>query len=313
MDLLAGWILPGCKAAGRFHRIAVAARARCGVKFGLYGINVGPCAEPETAARVARAAEDAGFDSVWTAEHVVLPDPQAPPAPVGPEVPILDPAVALAHLAAHTARLRLATGIIILPQRNPLVLAKELASVDVVSRGRLVFGFAAGSLEAEFRALGAPFEERGARCDEHLEAILALWTQEKPAFRGRSFAFEGVDAQPRPVQKPHPPLVVGGQSPPAYRRAARYANGWYGFLTDLEATRAAVAGLETARARVARPAARGPLELTVTPPPQLDLDTACRYRDLGVERLVLLPPAADGDGLVAFVERAAEELVRKLA
>jgi len=283
------------------------------MKFGLYGINVGPCAEPQTAARVAKAAEEAGFDSVWTAEHVVLPDPQAPPSPVGPTTPILDPAVSLAHLAAHTRHVRLATGIIILPQRNPVVLAKELASVDVVSGGRLVFGFAAGYLEAEFRALGAPFEQRGARCDEHLEAMLALWTQAKPAFRGPTVAFEGVDAHPRPVQKPHPPLVVGGQSPPAYRRAARYGHGWYGFLTDLETTRSALAGLEQARGRVERPAALGDLEVSVTPPPRVDLDTARRYQDLGVERLVLLPLAADADGLVAFVERAAEELVQKLA
>lgn len=283
------------------------------MKFGLYGINVGPCAEPETAARVARAAEDAGFDSVWTAEHVVLPDPQAPPSPVGPRTPILDPAVALAHLAGHTQRLRLATGIIILPQRNPVVLAKELASVDVVSGGRLVFGFAAGYLEAEFRALGAPFEDRGARCDEHIEAILALWTQERPSFRGETVAFEGIDAHPRPVQQPHPPLVVGGQSPPAYRRAARYGHGWYGFLTDVETTRGAIEGLEAARGRVERPAAPGDIEVSVTPPPNLDLDTARRYQDLGVERLVLLPLAADADGLVAFVERAAEDLVRKLA
>jgi len=283
------------------------------MKFGLYGINVGPCAEPRTAARVAKAAEEAGFDSVWTAEHVVLPDPQAPPSPVPPTTPILDPAVSLAHLAAHTRHVRLATGIIILPQRNPLVLAKELASVDVVSGGRLVFGFAAGYLEAEFRALGAPFEERGGRCDEHLEAMLALWTREKPAFRGATVAFEGVDAHPRPVQKPHPPLVVGGQSPPAYRRAVRYGHGWYGFLTDLEATRGALAGLEQARGRIERPAALGDLEVSVTPPPRVDLDAARRYQDLGVERLVLLPLAADADGLVAFVERAAEDLVQKLA
>lgn len=283
------------------------------MKFGLYGINVGPCAEPETAARVAKASETAGFESVWTAEHVVLPDPQVPPSPVGPKTPILDPAVALAHLAGHTERLRLATGIVILPQRNPLVLAKELASVDVVSGGRLVFGFAAGYLEPEFRALGAPFEERGARCDEHLEAILALWTQESPRFRGPTVAFEGIDAHPRPVQRPHPPLVVGGQSPPAYRRAARYGHGWYGFLTDLDATRAAIAGLAKARERVERPAHLGPIEVSVTPPPSLDLDTARRYRDLGVERLVLLPLAADAEGLVAFVEQAGEALVRKLA
>ena len=120
------------------------------MKLGLYGINLGACADPETATSVARAAEEAGFDSVWTAEHVVLPDPQVPEAPIPPQTPLLDPAVALSYVAAHTRTIRLATGIIILPQRNPLVLAKELASVDVLSGGRLIFGIGAGYLEAEF-------------------------------------------------------------------------------------------------------------------------------------------------------------------
>src|SRR5262249_51868056 len=106
---------------------------RKAMRFGLFGINIGVCANGQSAAQVAQAAEAVGFESVWTGEHVVLPDPQAPPSPLPPEAPILDPAVALAVVASHTRRLRLGTGIIILPQRNPLVLAKELASVDVVS------------------------------------------------------------------------------------------------------------------------------------------------------------------------------------
>src|SRR6185295_17660473 len=127
---------------------------------GLFGINFGACADPEALRRVACAAEEAGFDSVWTGEHVVLPDPQAPPSPSPPDVPFLDPAVALAHVAAHTKTILLGTGIIILPQRNPLVLAKELASVDIVSNGRLLFGLGIGYLKAEFDALGVPFEDR---------------------------------------------------------------------------------------------------------------------------------------------------------
>src|SRR5215467_6634696 len=110
------------------------------MKIALFAANIGPCASPGTLARVARAAEQAGLESLWTGEHVVLPDPQVPPSPLPPEVPMLDPAVALTFLAAHTTTIRLGTGIIILPQRNPLVLAKELASLDVVSGGRLIFG-----------------------------------------------------------------------------------------------------------------------------------------------------------------------------
>ncbi len=282
------------------------------MRFGLFGINFGACAQPATAARVARAAEQAGFDSVWTGEHVVLPDPQEPPSPVPAHVPMLDPLVALGFVAAHTERIRLGTGIVILPQRNPLVLAKELASLDVLSGGRLVFGCAAGYLHQEFRALGVPFQERGPRTDEGLDVLLALWTQEKPSHRGRFFAFEGVDAQPRPVQRPHPPLVLGGQSPPAFRRAVARGHGWYGFALDLEATRACLAGLEKAAAEVPRPAGLGRLEISVTPPPGVDAETARRYAELGVDRLILLPQPAGEEGLLDFVARSGEGLVAPL-
>ena len=179
------------------------------MKLGLYGINLGPCAEPRRPPRVARAAEEAGFDSVWTAEHVVLPDPQVPPSPMPAETRFLDPAVALAHAAAHTRTIRLATGIIILPQRNPLVLAKELASVDVLSGGRLIFGIGVGYLEAEFDALGAP-SATAARAPTSTSRRSARCGRRSAAFEGRFISFGGIDAQPRPLQKPHPPIVVGG-------------------------------------------------------------------------------------------------------
>ncbi len=281
------------------------------MKFGLFGINVGACAMPDTAAKVARAAEDAGFDSVWTGEHVVLPDPQVPPSPLPPREPMLDPAVALAFVAAHTTRLRLATGIIILPQRNPVVLAKELASVDVLSRGRLVFGIGAGYLEPEFAAVGAPFADRGARTDEYLDAIVALWTEEKPRFAGRYAAFSGVDAHPRPVQRPHPPIVVGGQSAGAYRRAVQRGNGWYGFALDVEGARRCVGGLARASEEVQRPERLGRLELTVTPPPTVRPEDVTRYAELGVDRLALLALGRSEGELLERVARAAETFVAR--
>src|SRR5882672_5451050 len=222
------------------------------MKFGLFGINNGPCAFPKTAAAVARAAEEAGFESVWTGEHVILPDPQAPPSPVAADFPMLDPVVALTFIAAHTTRIRLGTGIIILPQRNPLVLAKELASLDVLSRGRLIFGIGVGYLKPEFDALGIPFEGKGARTEEYLAAMLALWTMDKPAFAGCLVSFAGIQAMPRPVQRPHPEIVFGGHTPAAFRRAARLAKGWYGFALDLDRTRACIEGLKTACATLGR-------------------------------------------------------------
>jgi probable F420-dependent oxidoreductase len=280
------------------------------MKLGLYGINLGACTNPETAASVARAAEGAGFDSVWTAEHVVLPDPQVPEAPIPPQMPLLDPAVALSYVAAHTRTIRLATGIIILPQRNPLVLAKGLASVDVLSGGRLIFGIGAGYLKAEFEALGASFEDRGEITNEYIEAIRVLWTQEKPSFEGRFVSFGGVDAQPRPIQRPHPPIVVGGMSPPALRRASRHGNGWYGFAIDLETTGRCVAGLREAQRRFERSAELGPLEISVTPSGVLDADVVSRFEELGVDRLVLMALGGNAQDLIAFVEKTASVFLR---
>ena len=278
------------------------------MRFGLFGINVGACARPDSAVRVAQAAEAAGFDSVWTGEHVVLPDPQAPPSPADPRDPFLDPAVALTWIAAHTKTLRLATGIIILPQRNPVVLAKEIASLDVLSGGRAILGIGAGYLEPEFRALGVPFARRGERTDESIDALRALWNDEKPAFSGDFVAFAGIDAHPRPVQRGGVPIVVGGASAGALRRAVARGNGWYGFAMDPATAERAIRGLEEARKQVERPAALGRLEITVTPPPGLDADGVRRYAELGVDRLALLGVHPDEARLLRVIESAAGTL-----
>jgi len=284
------------------------------MKFGLFAINMGACADPATLAEVARAAEAAGFESLWTGEHVVLPDPQAPPSPLPPEAPMLDPTVALTFVAAHTRTIRLGTGIIILPQRNPLVLAKELASLDVLSGGRLIFGIGVGYLKAEFDALNVPFSHKGARTEEFLRAMLAIWDEEKPRFDGRFFSFAGVQARPRPVQRPHPEIVFGGHTPEAYRRAARLARGWYGFAFDRERTAAAIEGLRTACREVGRPFED--LEISVTPPPTrsaLDVDEARRFAEIGVHRLILFSPAAfDRASVLAYVGEVERGLIGKI-
>jgi probable F420-dependent oxidoreductase len=275
------------------------------MKLGLFGINLGPCAAPEGAARVARAAEAAGLESLWTGEHVVLPDPQAPPSPSPPEMPFLDPTVALTYVAAATERIRLGTGIIILPQRNPLVLAKELASLDVLSRGRLLFGFGIGYLEPEFRALGIPFTEKGPRAEDYLAAMIAVWTQEKPAHAGRFAAFSGIQAMPRPVQRPHPPIVASGMTRASLRRAVRLADGWYGFALDLAATAQCIAGLRAAAAELGRPAGKGALEISVTPRERLDASLVERYSEIGVDRLIVFHPGATVDDALRSVDATA--------
>ncbi len=275
------------------------------MRLGLFGANMGAHADPSTVADVARAAEAAGLESVWMGEHVVLPDPQVPPSPLAPGHPVLDPVIALTWAAAHTTTLRLATGIVILPQRNPLVLAKELASVDVLSAGRLVLGVGVGYLEPEFRALGANFPARGAVTDEYLDAIAHLWYTPAPAYDGRFVSFAGIDAHPRPVQHPVP-VVVGGHSPAAFRRAVARAHGWFGFALDRKGAAACLAGIAAARHAVERPSGLGELEITVAPRGPLTRERVDAYAELGVHRLVALPPPGSGrDELLSTVEQAA--------
>ena len=255
------------------------------MKFGLFAVNMYACSYPETAIQVAQLAEEAGFESLWAGEHVVLPDPQVPRSPMAPHDRILDPIIALTYLAAHTSRVRLGTGIIILPQRNPLVLAKELASLDELSGGRLICGIGVGYLEPEFRALGIPFADRGERTDDYLAAMRAIWTQPKPAYHGRFVSFEGVQAHPQRTI----PIVIGGESPPAYRRAVQSAAGWYGFNLDSNQTAHALAALGQARERCTRPQELGDLEISVTPAEPLTLQEVKRFADLGVHRLIVMP------------------------
>src|SRR5262245_19612304 len=234
------------------------------MRLGLVHVNMGSMSRPDSLVAAARQAEAAGFDSVWAGEHVVLPDPQAPPSPMKPDDPALDSLLALTWAAAHTTTIRLATGIVILPQRNPVVLAKQVATLDVLSGGRVMLGVGAGYLEPEFRAVGANFAERGAVTDEYLDAMRALWYDEHPEYHGRFTGFGGVDAYQRPVQQPVS-LIVGGHSAPAYRRAVARAHGWYGYwLTPAQAAES-MAGLAAAAGRVPRPADLGELEISVTP------------------------------------------------
>jgi probable F420-dependent oxidoreductase len=272
---------------------------------GLFGLNQYASAGREPLARLAPLAEELGYDSLWTGEHVVVPDPRRPPSPMDPLDPILDPMVALAFLAAHTTRLRLATGIVILPQRNPVVLAKQLASLDVLSGGRLVFGMGVGYLEPEMTAVGVPMGRRGARAVEYLEAMRALWEQDQPSFEGEFARFAGVNAHPRPLQRPIP-VVMGGHSPAAYRRVVQHANGWYGFMLDLDATSEQLDGLRRAFDEAGRDMSE--IEVSVTPRGRMDAEKVAAFARLGVDRLVLMPRVGlSVDGLETYMREHAPE------
>ncbi len=277
------------------------------LKFGLTSMNMGATSYPEALVRVARAAETAGFDSLWAGEHHVL-------AESSERIPatnrILNPVVALTFVAAHTRTVRLGIGVLLLPQHQPLILAKELASLDVLSGGRLIVGIGVGWAEAEYEALGISYHERGARADEYLAAMRAIWSDEKPAYHGRYVSFQGVKAYPHPVQQPTPPIVVGGRAPAVLRRAVEQANGWYGFALDLDETANVLAQLREAAAHYHRPASLGELEISVAPRIPIDRETAQRFAELGVHRLILIPPwGMDAPGLEQWVNSVGETLV----
>ena len=190
------------------------------------------------------------------------------------------------------------------------MLAKQLASLDVLSNGRVIFGLGVGWCEPEMNATGASFKDRGRIGDDYLAAMRALWTQAKPAHRGPFVSFEGIQAMPRPVQNPIP-IVVGGRTPPAYRRAVTQGHGWYGFGMDVAETQKSVNGLRDAEKKVSRPAELGRLEISITPPGFDVPDKAAidAYASAGVDRLVLRPrPDMD----TAALERFAAETGRAL-
>jgi probable F420-dependent oxidoreductase len=220
-----------------------------------------------------------------------------------PDEPLHDPLVALAFAAARTTRIRLATGIVNLPQRNPLVLAKQLASLDSLSDGRLIFGMGVGYLEPEMTAVGVPMGRRGSRADEYLAAMRALWEEERPSFEGEFVRFSGVNAHPRPIQRPLP-VVIGGHSRAAHRRAARSGQGWYGFMLDLDETEEQVESLRGQIEDAGRDISE--LELTVSPDGEIDAETVEAYGRLGVDRLVLVPRFGDSpDEVEQFARRQA--------
>ncbi|MGE0665137.1 MAG: LLM class F420-dependent oxidoreductase [Sphingomonadales bacterium] len=282
------------------------------MKLGYSGFNAGPLATPESIAAVLKCAEDAGFESAWTGEHVVAIDPQEPPSPVPPDFPFVDTIAALSFAAGVTSMLKLGSGIILLAQRNPVVLAKELTSIDVLSGGRLIFGVGVGYIPREFEAIGVPYEERGARVDEHIEVIRTLWTKDKPEFDGRFTRLERIQQKPLPVQKPHPPIVIGGMSPAAYRRAIRHGDGWYGYGQKEDAVAASVEGLKQAARDAGQASGFDRLEITVTPRGPVDRDRIRRFEDMGVHRLALASSlSGEGsplDNARRFIEQAAAAL-----
>lgn len=270
--------------------------------FGLFGLHRGSSVDPDVLSRRAAAAERVGFESLWVGDHVVLPAEMT-----GSEEPRLEALSALTYLAAVTTRVRLAAGVVVVPQRQPVLLAKQLACIDVLSKGRLIVGVGVGHIEPELAAFGVDLSERGERTDEYLDAVVRLWAEEPTRYDGRWVRIQtGMIQRPRPLQSPHPPIIVGGRSRAALRRAAQLGNGWFGWLTDLGTTAEVVAELEELIQKGERPAHLGPLEITVAAPGQPNSDLVEQYSRIGVTRLIVGPDRSDGSVMDEYIESASQ-------
>jgi probable F420-dependent oxidoreductase len=267
-------------------------------------------ASAEILRTLGREAEDRGFESIWVAEHVVLfddYDSQYPYAddgrfPGGGDTGLLEPLTALTYLAAVTDRIRLGTGICLVPQRNPVYTAKQVVDLDTLSGGRVDFGIGVGWLREEFEAVAMPFEQRGPRTDEFLRVMRSLWTEEVSSFEGEHYTLPACRMYPKPVQTPYPPIHVGGESKAALRRAARHGDGWYSFNRLPDALDEPLARLDDLLAAEGRSRADG-FQLTVSPYfNPVDAAAIEAYRDRGVDRLVVLCLAFDVDGLRAQLD-----------
>jgi probable F420-dependent oxidoreductase len=281
------------------------------MKFGISFANAGAFAEPELASVLAKTCEEVGVESVWTVEHAVIPADFTSAYPYSRDgklagngdSPVPDPLVWLAFLAGQTTTLRLATGILILPQRNPLICAKEVATLDRLSGGRVSLGIGVGWLAEEFAALGVSFDERGKRTDEYIDAMRALWTG-RGSYEGRFADFPECIAKPTPVQPGGVPIIIGGHTDAAARRAGLRGDGLYPGKGSRDRFKELVAIARAAAVEVGRDPDR--LEFTTT---VRDRDTMHELEDMGFSRFLTPPPAYDAAGLREGLHRFADEVM----
>lgn len=248
---------------------------------------------PEQIAAIGKAVEERGFASIWVPEHVLFFDDYTSQYPYSEDGRItgfrngmLDPFAALTFLAAHTKRIRLGTAICLVPQRDPIYTAKMVADLDFLSGGRVDFGVGVGWLKEEFDALGIPFAGRGKRTRECLKVMQTLWQDEVSQYRGELYNLPACLQNPKPVQKPHPPIFFGGESEPALKRVAEVGQGWLGANLRPEEMPAKLAQLDKLLANAER--SRKDVKIHVMPLKMgCDADAFKRYEDAGVEQVIL--------------------------
>ena len=281
------------------------------MKFGLFSTFMSPMADRNMIKSFAMQAEEIGVDSLWLGEHVVVFDEMEFPYPGSPDgkIPtppgggLLDTVATFGFLASITERLRFGTGISLISQRNPLYTAKEFATLDWLTDGRIDFGVGVGWCKEEVIASGYSWEDRGARSDEFLAMIKALWTQEQAEFSGEHFQLEPCRMDPKPVQKPHVPIFVGGHSKPALRRTAEYGDGWYGFQIGPGGTAKVIEELKPLLEQRGR--SMDDVEVVITP--TSDAPEAIEgFAEIGVTRLILPLGSQRAEKLEARLQQVAQ-------
>jgi probable F420-dependent oxidoreductase len=290
------------------------------MKIGLFGINMAQVDAPDTLLPLMKRVEEMGFESVWTGEHVMIPRDYASAYPfntsgrigVPPETHFIDPLIALSHVAAHTTTLRLGTGINLLPQSNPLLFAKQVASLDHLSKGRVLLGLGVGWLAEEFTAMGVPFAGRGRRFDDYLRAVKKVWSGVEFEHQSDYLNWSGFKSYPLPHAPSGPPIIIGGHSPAALRRTVATGDGWFAFPKSHDV----LSGLLGQLRDRAAAAGRDPATIEITAlwrdfaDGMASLET---YREMGVHRLLvplgLLARGDLGDNLERLQETVASQLL----
>jgi probable F420-dependent oxidoreductase len=271
---------------------------------------------PDLIADFGPIIEDRGFHSLWVPEHVVFfrdyeskyPYSDTGRIPGDPDG-VMEPLTALTYVAAHTSRIRLGTGILLVPQRNPIYTARQVSDLDYLSNGRFDLGIGVGWLEEEFAALDVPFERRGARTREYLAVMQSLWCDEVSSFEGEFYSLPECLQNPKPIQKPHPPLIFGGESNAALRRVAEIGQGWFAFNMPPQELTGYLEKLDKQLALAGR--SRSDVQINVAPPPgPLADDALDAYQALGVDQLILQLFARDADKLQQRADALAKQTLR---
>jgi probable F420-dependent oxidoreductase len=285
------------------------------VQFGANIFGVGPLADPGALADVARLAEQLGYHSVFVADHVVMPRRLTSKYPYSrdggfpydPDQNWLDPMVALGYLAGRTTTIRIGTSVTVLPMRHPIVTAKQIATADHLSGGRVIFGVGVGWMAEEFALLGERFEERGRRMDEYLALVKTLWTERNPTFAGRYFQVRDCAVTPKPVQRPHVPVWVGGDSPAALRRAARLGDGWHSAGTSVAELPEKLRLLDEALAAAGRE--RGNFVVSAFPTDRFTVDVVRQFAAHGVDHVMVPVFSFDAARVRQRLEQIAHDVI----